>query len=153
LISSDFFFTTKFNSFTNRNFHQYLHSRSVSKYFTDGLTNENNPLEKLLSIIFGMSVINIPMNLQTDKVWQKEITCSIPSEFSFGSLPYNRQNTVCNSVSVFLCPSVNITYHQQNIICNFIRELIVAVVFVVIIFQLSEIYRRKCSIGNPLVMI
>jgi hypothetical protein len=36
---------TKFNSFTDENFYQYLHSQSVGTYITDGLTNGNSPSE------------------------------------------------------------------------------------------------------------
>jgi len=47
-------------------------------------------------------------------------------------------------IGVFICPyvypSLNITYHQQNTICNSISELIVAVTFTVILFQLSLEY-------------
>jgi hypothetical protein len=45
-------------------------------------------------------------------------------------------------------PLVNITYHRQNIICNYVGELIVAVVFVVIVFQLYVIYRQASFVSN-----
>jgi len=37
----------------------------VGMYIINGLTNRNSPSEKLLSVIYGLSVINIPNNLQT----------------------------------------------------------------------------------------
>jgi hypothetical protein len=44
-------------------------------YVTDRLTGKNSSSKKLLLVIYGLSVspliINIPMNLQTDKVHQK----------------------------------------------------------------------------------
>ena len=44
---------------------------SVGKYFTSELTNKNNPLEKLLLVIYAISVspsvINLPMDLKTYK--------------------------------------------------------------------------------------
>jgi len=68
--NSDFFNISniiKFNSFTDETFYRYLHSQSIGKYFTNRLTDENNPLEKLLSLISGLSVslliINLPINL------------------------------------------------------------------------------------------
>jgi hypothetical protein len=49
----------------------------VSMYFTDGITYENSLLEKLSLIIYSLlinhSVINLPMDLQTDKACQKKI--------------------------------------------------------------------------------
>jgi hypothetical protein len=50
-------------------------------------------------------------------------------------------------LSVYLL--ANITYHRYNIICNFIGVLILIVIHVVIIFKLSEIYRRSSSVDNP----
>jgi hypothetical protein len=43
----------------------------VGIYIINGLTNRNNPSKKLSSVIYGLSVsplvINIPMNLQIEK--------------------------------------------------------------------------------------
>jgi hypothetical protein len=50
---------------------------------------------------------------------------------------------VCNAISVFICPSINITYHRQNIIYNSIGELTVTVIFAVILFQLSLEYTDR----------
>ena len=70
------------------------------------------------------SVINIPMDLQTDKVCQKKF--------------------------IRFIPSINITYHRHNTICNFVSALIVKVAFAVILCQLSGIYRRSSFVGNPI---
>lgn len=80
------------------------------------------------------SKINLLMDLKTDKVRQKKLACFIPSVFPSGSLSYNRRNTVCNYVGVFICLSINIKYHRQNIICNFVRELTITVTFAVHFF-------------------
>jgi hypothetical protein len=50
-----------FNDFTERVL--VLHSQFVGKNFIDKLTNKNNSLEKSLLIIYGLSVINLPINL------------------------------------------------------------------------------------------
>jgi hypothetical protein len=72
-------------------------------------------------------------------------------------LPNNRRNIICNFIAVFICPSicpsVNIIYHQQNTICNSVRELTVAVIFAIILYQLSGIYRRVWFVGNPVINI
>jgi len=66
---------------------------------------------------------------------------------------YNQQNNICNFIHVFICffsifiGKYNIS--SKNIICNSVGELTIAVIFVVIIFQLSEIYRPRFYIGNP----
>jgi steroid 5-alpha reductase family enzyme len=73
-------------------------------------------------------VINITMDLQTDKVRKKKFTRYISS--------------------VYL--SVNKTYHQQNKICNSIGMLVVAVIFAVIFFELSGIYQQSSFVGNPI---
>jgi len=74
------------------------------------------------------SVINVLIDLQTDKARQKQIIRFILSVY----------------------PSVNITYHQQNSICNFVGVLIPAVVFAIVFFQLSEIYRQNSYVGNSI---
>jgi hypothetical protein len=51
-------------------------------------------------------------------------------------------------MSVYL--SVNITYHQQNTIYNFVGAVKVAVVFAVILFRLSGIYRRSNFVSNSI---
>jgi hypothetical protein len=38
--------------------------------------NGNSPSKKLSSIIYGMSIITIPMDLQTNKVHQKNLHAS-----------------------------------------------------------------------------
>jgi len=49
----------------------------VGMYFTDGITYKNSLLEKLSSVIYNLSVnhsvINLSMDLQTDKACQKKI--------------------------------------------------------------------------------
>jgi len=74
------------------------------------------------------SVINVLIDLQTDKARQKQIIRFILSVY----------------------PSVNITYHQHNSICNFVGVLIPAVVFAIVLFQLSEIYRQNSYVGNSI---
>jgi hypothetical protein len=74
------------------------------------------------------SVINVLIDLQTDKARQKQIIRFILSVY----------------------PSVNITYHQQNSICNFVGVLIPAVVFAIVLFQLSGIYRQNSYVGNSI---
>jgi hypothetical protein len=152
--------TTRFNSFIDIIFFWYLYSQSVSKYVTNELTNENSPSEKLLLVISGMSmspsVINLLMDLKMDKARQKNLPASFHQYFSREVCHItngNQWNTVCNFVSVFICPliypSVNITYHRHNIICNFIVELTVVMTFAVILFQLSGIYWQMWFVGNP----
>jgi hypothetical protein len=68
--------TIKFNSFNNENFYHYLYSQFVNTYITDGFMNGNSPSKKLSSIIYGMSIITIPMDLQTNKVHQKNLHAS-----------------------------------------------------------------------------
>jgi hypothetical protein len=138
------FFTIKFKSFTYINFCHYLYLQFIDKYFSDRFIDKNSLLEKLSSIISGLSVslslINILMDQKTNKA-RKII--KLPTSFC-QYFPrevchiYNRKNTVYNSVSVFIClsvyPSVNIAYHQQNIICNSIEELTIEVTFTEILF-------------------
>ena len=87
--------TARFNSFTNENLCRYLHSQSVGTYIIDGLINRNSSLEKLQSVIYGLSmslsVINIPIYLQIDKTREKNYVLLL---------------------SVY--PSVNLTYHRQE---------------------------------------
>jgi hypothetical protein len=46
-------------------------------YVTDGFTDRSSPSEKLLSVIYGLSMsplaINITMDLQTDKLREKNL--------------------------------------------------------------------------------
>jgi hypothetical protein len=57
------YFTADFDE----NFSWYLHSRSIDKHFTNGITNRNNLLIKLALIIFDLLVINLLINFQTNK--------------------------------------------------------------------------------------
>jgi hypothetical protein len=65
--------TTGFNSFTDK-FCWCLHEQSIDTYVTKRLKDRNDLLKKLLSVIYrlslSLSVINISMNLQTDKAYQ-----------------------------------------------------------------------------------
>ena len=49
--------------------------------------------------------------------------------------------------------SVIIIYHRQNTICNSIGALTISVAFVVILFQLSRIYRQLVSSVTPSVIV
>jgi hypothetical protein len=93
-------------------------------YVTDRLTDRNSSSKKISSVIYGLSVINIPMDLQMDKVRLKKF--------------------------IHFIPSINITYHQHNTIFNFVSTLIVKVAFAVILCQLLGIYQRSSFVGNPI---
>jgi hypothetical protein len=45
----------------------------VGMYIINGFTNRNSPSEKLSLVVYGLSVINISKDLQTDKACQKTI--------------------------------------------------------------------------------
>jgi hypothetical protein len=68
-------YTTRFNTFIDENLYRYLHLQSINMCIIDGFTDRNSPLEKLLLVIYGLSVsvfvINISMDLQTDRAHQK----------------------------------------------------------------------------------
>jgi hypothetical protein len=126
-------------------------------YFTDELTDKTSLWKKLLSIISSLSVslsiINLLMDLQTDKAFQNFfLPASFYWYFPLEVCHITDKNTICNFINIFIClfiyQSVNITYHRYNTICNSIKELAVAVTLVVILFQLSGIYRRMWSLGN-----
>jgi len=54
----------------------YLHLQFVSTNITDGFKDENSLSKKLSSVIYGLSVINIPMDLQMNKARQKYLHAS-----------------------------------------------------------------------------
>jgi hypothetical protein len=43
-------------------------------YFADGIMDKNNPSKKPSSILYGMSVINLLIDLQIDKVHKNKST-------------------------------------------------------------------------------
>ena len=49
--------------------------------------------------------------------------------------------------------SVNIRYHRQNTIYNFVNALTITITFVIILFQLSEIYRRLVLLVTPSIIV
>jgi hypothetical protein len=102
-------------------------------YVIKRIINGNGSSKKKLWLVIyrlsmNPSVINVLIDLQTDKARQKQIIRFILSVY----------------------PSVNITYHQQNSICNFVGVLIPAVVFAIVLFQLSGIYRQNSYVGNSI---
>jgi hypothetical protein len=116
-------------------FHQYLFSHSIGNKFSNRLTNENVLLVKLLSVIFGLSVIKLPMNLLTGKARQKKFVRFIPSVFPndkipYTIFPYNRHNTVYNDFCSNSFPYLqdihwlqdNDSYQLSNSILNQIQN-------------------------------
>jgi hypothetical protein len=57
---------------TSQHLYQYLYSQFVSMKLANVITNGNNLLEKLSSMIYGLSVINLQMNLLTEKARKKK---------------------------------------------------------------------------------
>jgi len=131
-----------------------IYTQSIGKCFTHGRKQSvrKTPVVNFWSV--DESVSNKFTKGFTDgRSVPKTIIRFIPSIFAAANFPYNQWNTVCNSICVFICPLVyllvNITYHWQNIIYNSIEELIIAMTFAVILFQLSRIYRRMWFVDNP----
>ena len=66
------YFPTRIFKFNKRNFYQYLYSQSVNINFPNGLTDNNNSLKKLSSVIcdllMSLSVIILLMDLLTAKI-------------------------------------------------------------------------------------
>jgi hypothetical protein len=112
--------TTRILRNTDRIFHQHLFSHSIGNKFSNRLTNENVLLVKLLSVIFSLSVIKLPMNLLTGKARQKKFVRFIPSVFPndkipYTIFPYNRHNTVYNDFCSNSFPYLqDIPWFQDN---------------------------------------
>ena len=91
----------------------YIHNLSVSILQTGSQTEAFH--QKILVDNFWSVGNKFTNGFTNEQSTQKKITCFITSLSPSGSLPYNRQNTICNSVSVFIFlsvySSVIITYH------------------------------------------
>jgi len=61
-----------------------------------GLINKNNPSEKLSSVIYGLSVIILQMDLLTDKAHKKKL-------YPLHSVDISEANrkTICHSIDEF----------------------------------------------------
>jgi hypothetical protein len=59
--------TTRILRFIDVIFCWYLYSQFIGMNFIDGLADKNNPFKKLSLVIYGLSVIILPMNLLTAK--------------------------------------------------------------------------------------
>jgi len=122
-------------------FYRYLFYHSIRAYFIDRFMNGKHLSKNYLLVISGLLECpsikkKTPMVLQTENVYKKKFNCwNIPIKL------FLRWLAVVFRIILFQ-PFVK---YWRN---NYVGDVTVEVVYAIILFKLSGIYRRMESIGN-----